>query len=125
MTKRILICDDDPVIRVLLSDYLVNFGFQVDSVETGVQCLDRVHKQPPDVLLLDFQMPVMNGLEVLNSIRRDGRTRDLAVIMLSANKDTEKLVQASGIGADLYIVKPFEIATIIPAIEQIAKKTSA
>ncbi|NLF25873.1 MAG: response regulator, partial [Deltaproteobacteria bacterium] len=73
----------------------------------------------PDILLLDFQMPVMNGLEVLKSIRGDPALQKLPVIMLSANRDTEKYVTAAGLSADRYIIKPFEMCEITEAIQSL------
>jgi CheY-like chemotaxis protein len=114
-----MLVDDDPVIRVLIKDYLTAFQCEVDALEGGVQCLDRLGKSRPDVLLLDFQMPVMTGMEVLKYIRSDSTLRPLPVVMLSANKDTQKLLEENGVYADRYIIKPFEMKQINEAIESV------
>jgi CheY-like chemotaxis protein len=121
MTKKVLIVDDDQVIRLLLSDYLTSCGFEVETLESGIQCLESLSKGLPDVLLLDFQMPVMTGLEVLESIRKDENMKNLPVIMLSANKDTEKLVTNSGVTADLFIIKPCEMSAIHDAVKRVTQ----
>ena len=125
MATRVLLVDDDPVIRVLLQDYLTALQYQVQVAESGIQCLEMLAKGTPDILLLDFQMPVMNGLEVLKSIRGDPALQKLSVIMLSANRDTEKYITAAELTADRYIIKPFEMREITEAIQSMCGAQTA
>lgn len=117
---NVLIVDDDQVIRLLLSEYLSSCGFSVEALDSGIQCLESLTDGMPDVLLLDFQMPVMTGLEVLKSIRKDAKMKNLPVIMLSANKETEKIIEQSEVAAQKYILKPFEMPDIVSAINEVA-----
>ena len=121
-SQTILIVDDDPVIRVLLSDYLSSLGYKVESAETGIQCLEKISEVPPTAILLDFQMPVMNGLEVLKAIRKDPKLSKIVVMVLSANNDTPKLFQQENVSADRFILKPFEMQTIRDALTQLSVK---
>ena len=122
MAIKVLLVDDDPVIRVLLQDYLSAMKFEVRTLDSGIQCLESLSKEMPDVLLLDFQMPVMNGLEVLRNIRKNSVMHDLPVIMLSADKDTEKYVKEADLQANRYIVKPFEMHAVRDAIKSVCGK---
>ena len=125
MAIKVMLVDDDPVIRTLLKDYLSALKYDVCVLENGIQCLELLTKQPPDVLLLDFQMPVMNGLEVLRSIRKTPSLQNLIVVMLSANKDTEKLISESGLTAQHYIVKPFEMRSVPESINRLLEAHAA
>lgn len=120
MSHQVLVVDDDPVIRTLLQDYLAIQGFEVQAVESGIKCLEHLGNTKPDVILLDYQMPVMNGEEVLRTIRSESRLRDLRVIMLSAQKNLESLTAAHSGRADRYITKPFEMEVISEAIRELA-----
>lgn len=122
---KVMLVDDDPVIRLLLKDYLTAFNYEVEVLESGIQCLDRLTRTRPDVLLLDFQMPVMNGLEVLRNIRKMSSLADLPVIILSANKDSERLIKESGLDAELFIIKPFEMTAVREAIERFRPQDKA
>src|SRR2546425_1120221 len=107
MGKRILVVDDDPVIRTLITEYLSSLGYEIDAVESGKLSLSKLQGPLPDLVLLDFQMPDMTGHQVLQSIRDNPRTATLPVIMLSANSDTESAVSQTNIKADRYLQKPF------------------
>lgn len=117
--KRLLVVDDDQVIRMLLLEYLSCSGFLVEAVENGSECLEKLSQELPDVLLLDFQMPDMSGLEVLQKIRENADLAQLPIIMLSANNDTERIVQENNLEADAYILKPFKMPDIIIAVKQV------
>ena len=94
-SKKVMIVDDDPVIRVLVSDYLAAFGHEITVAEGGPACLRRLEEQVPDVLFLDLQMPEMNGLEVLQHIRTNPRTAAVRVIMMSANSLVNNLTSSA------------------------------
>jgi DNA-binding response OmpR family regulator len=117
--QKLLVVDDDQVILVLLSDYLSSCGFSITVAESGIQCLDKLGKEKYDLLLLDFQMPVMTGLEVLRSLRSGKVHRSLPVIMLSAGSDTKSIIEAEGVQADLYLQKPLAMPTVAEAVKSL------
>ncbi len=115
MGKKILIVDDDPVIRMLVTDIVSSFGHSVESSENGKDCLVRLTEGLPDIIFLDLQMPGMNGMEVLKQIRNDARTASVPVVMLSANSEVQSL-GASDCQPDFYISKPFALADFLKVL---------
>jgi DNA-binding NtrC family response regulator len=104
--STIVVVDDDPDIRELLSDRLESLGFRVLRAQNGNEGLELIDKQNPQLMLLDIEMPDMNGLEVLREIRKSGR--DLTVVMITAYGTIERAVEAMKEGAYDFIPKPFE-----------------
>ncbi|MCB0337225.1 MAG: response regulator [Bdellovibrionales bacterium] len=116
---KLLIVDDDPVIRTLLSDYLSVQGHEVDLADTARLGIERLEGQAYDVLLLDFQMPEANGIEVLQQINAKVLNAHLKIVMFSGNNDTKKLVEAAGLSADVYLTKPFELHDLSEEINKL------
>ncbi|MEZ4754510.1 MAG: response regulator [Bdellovibrionota bacterium] len=117
MGKRILIVDDDPVIRVLIEEFLQSHGYDVSVVESGETCLSQLEKELPDLLFLDLQMPTMTGIEVLKNMRNNPKTVNVPVVMLSANDERSTLKTAFDTGAPRFLQKPFAMNDILNAIE--------
>ena len=105
-TSRILIADDDPLLRALLVHRLSADGHEIMTAEDGAQALTLIGEQRPDLIVLDALMPVMDGFEVLRRIKAGGVT-DAPVIMLTALKREQDIVGALKLGAADYLVKPF------------------
>lgn len=104
--RRILIADDDPLLRALLVHRLSADGHQVTTAEDGSQTLEAIAEQQPDLIVLDALMPVMDGFEVLRRLKGGGLS-DAPVIMLTALKREQDIVGALQLGAADYLVKPF------------------
>jgi len=102
----ILVVDDDPDIREVLRDRLESLGYEVSVASDGKEGLQLLGKQNPQMILLDIEMPEMNGLEVLREIRK--RETDVTVVMITAYGTIERAVQAMKEGAYDFIPKPFE-----------------
>ena len=125
MGKPVLIADDDPVVRHLLSSVLVAAGFQVLLAETGVACLEKIEEcekthAPLSLVFLDLQLSDMSGADVLQKIRKRPSPRRLPVIILSANSEEEVRQQFPSLDADMYLEKPFPPEKIV----QIARTLS-
>lgn len=118
MSKNVLVADDDPVVRILISEFLAGKGYQVETLESGEECLRRLDGRLPDVLVLDLLMPDMTGIEVLRHLRDNPRTSALPIIMLSADTDTEALASANNVSANVYVQKPFGVKEIVLAMEK-------
>jgi len=116
MGKKIIVVDDDPVIRSLISEIISSFGHTVEAFENGETCLEKLLTELPDVLVLDLQMPGMDGNQVLAKLRDNKRTADVPVIMLSANSDAASDSPTS-LRADRYVQKPFNVTDFISALE--------
>lgn len=120
MGKKILVVDDDPVIRSLVTEYLTNFGHTIQSADSGALALDRLSHEKPDIVILDMMMPEMNGAQVMEHMRGDPTTAKLPIIMLSANNDIAEMVRANTTEqADCYLQKPFVLREVLLAIEEL------
>jgi two-component system OmpR family response regulator len=104
---RILVSDDDPMIRDLLEHRLRGRGYQVELAEDGKEALNKIRHRPPDAIILDAMMPYVDGFEVLRSLREDPVNSKIPVIMLTARKQQRDIVEALDLGANDFIVKPF------------------
>ncbi len=107
MAKTILICEDDDLLVDLLEYRLKASGYGVAVARDGGEAMERIMQSPPDAVVLDAMMPVLDGFEVLRRIRENPETRTTPVIVLSARKRQEDIVAALELGANDYVVKPF------------------
>jgi DNA-binding response OmpR family regulator len=105
--KRILVCDDDEMLVDLLQYRLEARGFAVLVARDGGQALAMAEAELPDAIVLDAMMPVMNGEQVLRSLRASEKGRNIPVLMLTARRQERDIVGALELGANEYVVKPF------------------
>ena len=122
MGRRILIADDDPHIRQLLAFALSKAGLEVEECSDGESAMQAVAARPPDLLVLDINMPGMNGLEVCRSIRA---TSNLPILFLSSRDDEIDRVLGMEIGADDYVTKPFSPREVVARIAAIMRRSEA
>jgi DNA-binding NtrC family response regulator len=116
LSGTILVADDDPDIRDILKDSLTSLGARVVTASNGQECLDKADKEGPELVLLDIEMPVKNGLDVLKEMRQ--RRFDTTVIMITAYGTVDRAVQAMKEGAFDFITKPFELDHIAVVVEK-------
>ena len=118
---RILIVDDEPSIRELLTTSLRFAGFGVRAVANGAQTISAVLEEEPDLIILDVMLPDMNGFSVTKSLRTHGFTAP--IIFLTAKDDTEDKVTGLTVGGDDYVTKPFSLDEIIARIKAVLRRT--
>jgi DNA-binding response OmpR family regulator len=106
LSQSVLIVDDEPMARTLLRLMLVRAGFNVSEAEDGFDALNKVKKDPPDIILLDVMMPGMDGFTVCETLRNEEDTAALPIIMLSAKTDLESINRGLRLGATKYLTKP-------------------
>jgi len=123
MAETILIVDDDPDIRDILKLTLSEENYVVLEAEDGEQGLNLVKTKAPDLVLLDYKMPKMDGRQVCNLIKQDLLLRHLPVIMVTGKGDLNDKVGGINAGADDYIVKPFEPQELLARIRMILRRT--
>ncbi len=116
---RILIADDEPGIRSLLRD-LLGDSFEVDEIERGDTILDRLRNVNHDILILDLQLPGMNGIDVLKRIYDD--KMKVAVVIITASNDIETAITSMKLGAYDYLVKPFDTDKLTVILKNIVEK---
>ena len=111
MTKRILVIDDDPMIRGLVKAMLEAEGYEVVLAEDGLQGVELVDAEPRPVnfclIILDVVMPGLNGLEVLSKFKMQSHTEAIPILMLTGESKAEDIMAGYSVGADYYITKPF------------------
>ncbi|MGZ6792450.1 MAG: response regulator transcription factor [Mycobacteriales bacterium] len=117
---RVLVVDDDDVIRQLITVNLELEGFEVTSAFDGQDCLDKVKDVMPDVITLDIMMPRVDGWEAAGRLRADPATAGIKVVLLSARAQEADLQRGSRIGVDAYLTKPFDPDELIATVRRLA-----
>jgi DNA-binding response OmpR family regulator len=103
----IVVAEDQQHIRALIEYKLKNSGYNVISVSDGASALEKTREVKPDLVLLDVMMPLMTGFEVLAALKQDPATKQIPVLMVTAQSREEEIVKGLELGADDYISKPF------------------
>ncbi|RJR35385.1 MAG: response regulator [Deltaproteobacteria bacterium] len=120
--ERILVVEDDDDILQLLQYNLAKDGYRVTGVESGEEALKAVKLSVPDLILLDLMLPGLDGLEVCRMLKRDDRTRDIPIIMLTAKGEEADIVTGLELGADDYITKPFSPRVVLARVRTVLRR---
>jgi two-component system alkaline phosphatase synthesis response regulator PhoP len=120
--RRALVVEDDPDIVELVTHYLSNEGFAVDSVGDGREALQRARATAYDLLILDLQLPGLDGLSLCAQLRREGSARDVPVVMLTARGDETDRIVGLEMGADDYVVKPFSPKELVARVRALFRR---
>jgi len=120
--RRALVVEDDPDIVELLVHYLTKDGFSVDAVADGKKALERIRAESYQILVLDLQLPGMDGLALCAEVRREPRTREIPVVMLTARGDEADRIVGLEMGADDYIVKPFSPKELVARVRALFRR---
>jgi DNA-binding response OmpR family regulator len=107
LPSQVLVADDDATVVALLSATLCHYGIDCQAASNGQDALDMARQTQPDALVLDVNMPRLDGFAVLAALRNDPSTAHLAIVMLSARQQETDVLRGFGLGADDYVVKPF------------------
>ncbi len=121
-TKRLLLIDDDPNLILLVKDYLEFRGYEVITAENGREALEVLEQELPDMVICDVMMPEMDGYAFVNQVRQDERTSWIPILFLSAKGQSQDRVKGLNIGADVYMVKPFEPEELVAQVEASLKQ---
>ncbi len=121
-TSSILIIDDDELLVTLLEHKLGQRGLSVKSANDGQDGLMAAIEGQPDLVVLDVMMPTMDGFEVLRRMKEHERTRDIPVIMLSAKRLEDDVVNGLNLGAADYLVKPFMPEELLVKIQRLLRE---
>jgi two-component system alkaline phosphatase synthesis response regulator PhoP len=120
--KTILVVDDEPKIVELARDYLEHAGFAVQTARDGPSALEHVHRNRPDLVVLDLGLPGLDGLDVTRRIRQDS---NLPVIMLTARDDELDKLLGLELGADDYLTKPFSPRELVARVRAVLRRADA
>ena len=117
---KILIVDDFATLRMSLKGILEQLGYsEIDEAEDGQEAVAKLKEKDYNLIISDIDMPVMNGFELLNYVRKDDNLKDIPVIYITAEAEREKIVESIKAGLDAYITKPFSISTLQQKIDNI------
>jgi DNA-binding NarL/FixJ family response regulator len=122
--RRLLLIDDDPNLILLVKDYLEFRGYEVVTAENGREALEVLESEVPDMIICDVMMPEMDGYSLVSAIRQDPKTSWIPVLFLSAKGQSQDRVKGLNIGADVYMVKPFEPEELVAQVESSLKQAS-
>jgi len=108
--QRILVCDDEELIRWSLKEHLTSEGYDVDTAEDGEQCVEAVGRDLPDAVIMDLKMPKMDGLSALRRLRE--LEYEVPVIVITAHGAVDSAIEATRLGAAAYLAKPFDLREV-------------
>ncbi|HET7874873.1 MAG TPA: SpoIIE family protein phosphatase [Methylomirabilota bacterium] len=121
---RILVVDDDADISTIISVTLRRAGYEVVTAADGMEAIEAIRRQPPDLVLLDVMMPRVDGFETLRRIREHGPSAQVPVIMLTAKAQLADKMKGFERGADDYVAKPFEPVEVLARVQILLKRTA-
>ncbi|MDQ2803003.1 MAG: phosphate regulon transcriptional regulator PhoB [Pseudomonadota bacterium] len=121
----VLVVEDEAALATMLRYNLEKQGFRVEEATDGQEALTRIAESLPDLVLLDWMLPAMSGIEVCRQIRRRPATRELPVIMVTARTEEQDAVRGLNTGADDYISKPFSMEALLARMRALLRRSSA
>ena len=121
----VLVVEDEAALATMLRYNLEKQGFRVEEAVDGQEALVRLSENVPDIVLLDWMLPAMSGIEVCRQIRRRAATRDLPVIMVTARAEDGDAVRGLNTGADDYITKPFSMEALLARMRALLRRAGA
>lgn len=123
MKERILVVEDDQSIRDMICTCLDMAGFTAIPAANGHFALQMLQQTPPHLILLDWMMPMLSGIELTRRLKRDEHTADIPIIMLTARGDEQDRIQGLEEGVDDYVVKPFSPRELVARIKAVLRRT--
>src|SRR3954470_10871841 len=123
--ERILVVDDEADIVALVVYHLAKNGYRVSTASSGTEALDAAQREHPALIVLDLMLPGMTGYEVLERLRAEDATRDIAVLMLTARREEQDRIQGLSLGADDYLTKPFSPQELVLRVGAILRRMSS
>jgi len=122
MNKKILVVDDD-IMNLRMAEFILSKeGYDVIRQESGMDCLNFLKKHRPDLILLDIEMPIMNGIKTFEIIKDNKEMAKIPVIFLTAASDIETVLEAVHLGAVDYVKKPFLADDLVKRVEKVLYK---
>jgi two-component system, OmpR family, phosphate regulon response regulator PhoB len=120
--ERVLVVDDEPDIVALVAYHLAKASYRVATAGTGADAIDMARRERPALIVLDLMLPGMSGFDVLEQLRADENTRDIAVLMLTARREEPDRIRGLSLGADDYLTKPFSPPELVLRVGNILRR---
>jgi twitching motility two-component system response regulator PilH len=121
--SKVLVVEDSPPQREMISALLTGIGLAVTSAGDGVEALEQMKNSRPDIVVLDIVMPRMNGYELCRRIKTDPKTQEVPVVMCSTKGEEFDRYWGMRQGADAYIAKPFQPQELVGTVKQLLRKS--
>jgi two-component system, cell cycle response regulator DivK len=118
MSKRILVVEDQPDNRRILRDLLGNAGYELIEAETGEEALTAVEAQRPDLILMDIQLPVIDGYEATRRIRSNPELKSIPIIAVTSYALAGDEAKALAVGCNAYVTKPFSPRALLAKVQE-------
>lgn len=118
MQKKIIVIDDETEILLVVQSRLKANGYDVVTCENGVEGLQKIQEDHPNLILLDITMPGMDGFQVLSQLKKDPETSKIPVIMLTARGESRSILKAQDLKASDYLIKPFASDELLAVIKR-------
>lgn len=122
LTAKVLIVEDDEAIAAMLKYNLKSEGFTVVHTDDGAEALQLVQEERPDIILLDWMLPSVSGIEVCRRLRQSDKTRNIPIIMVTARGEESDKLMGLDYGSDDYITKPFSPAELIARMKAVLRR---
>lgn len=122
MVAKILVVEDEPAIQELIAFNLKSAGYEVLRADNAERAMQMINEMLPDLVLLDWMLPRMSGVDFANTLRRESRTKTIPIIMLTARTEENDKIQGLNVGADDYITKPFSPRELIARIKAVLRR---
>ena len=122
MSATILVVEDEKPISTLIQYNLEKEGFKVHTYETGEEGFDQIKKSLPDLVLLDWMLPDLSGIDICKQIKKDAKLKSIPIIMLTAKSEEADKIRGFETGADDYVTKPFSTKELILRIQALLKR---
>ena len=123
MGKRILVVDDEEVIRKFLRIHLAKLGYEVKEAADGEQAMEQLRKEDFDLLICDILMPKKNGWEVIKEVKSNPKTKEMPVIVLTARNEDSDMFKGYDLGANYYMTKPFTKTQLLYGLKLMLSET--
>lgn len=117
MVKKILIVDDEPDIMKIIVLCLSQLGHEITMAVDGQQAVDLARQVRPDIILMDYRMPVLNGIEASKKIKEDAQLKHIPIIFMSASSAILEQELKNSVPADVFMNKPFDILELIEKVQ--------
>jgi two-component system phosphate regulon response regulator PhoB len=124
MQTSILVVDDEPAIRQMLRFALTGAGYAPEEAADADEAVDAIEKSQPDLILLDWMLPGISGVDLARRLKRDAETRHIPIIMLTARGEEPDKIRGLEVGADDYVTKPFSTRELLARIHAVLRRSS-
>src|SRR5690606_31934127 len=124
MTVKILIIEDEAAIREMVAMSLSRNGYEIHQAESAEEGFSQLNEVVPDLILLDWMLPGMSGVDFAKRIKKDPLCRDIPIIMLTARGEEEDKVRGLEVGADDYVTKPFSPRELVARIKAVLRRAA-